>query len=102
MRASNFALDFAEELGRKHSDYEFSVLAGRNYDKIIQEATRYPGRSVHAFVVRATGDLVKAATYKAPQKDKDGLAVRFHLADETDAQRAINMSDPYGSYLYKR
>lgn len=101
MRASNYALDFADGLGQKHPDYEFSVLAGRSYDKIVKESIKYPGRSVHAFVVRSTGDLVKAATFAAPQKDKDGLAVRFHLADPNDAKRAIDMSDPHGSYLYK-
>lgn len=105
MRASNIALDFAEALSQKHTGYEFAVLAGRTYDKIVQErtATYGSGRSVHAFVVRGTGELVKAATFKAPQKNTEGkLAVRFNLSDPEDAQRAVELSDPHGGYLYQR
>lgn len=101
MRASDYALDFADQLERKHTDYEFKILAGRKFDKITIENKTRPGRSVHAFVVRGTGELVKAATFSAPQKDKDGLAVRYNLSDPVDARRALEQSDPYGSYLYK-
>lgn len=59
-------------------------------------------RFVHAFVDMETGDVIKAAGWKAPQKDKDGFAVRYRLADPEDKARCFESMDPYGSYLYKR
>lgn len=59
-------------------------------------------RMVHAFVDMATGDVIKPAGWKAPQKDKSGLAVRYRLADPADKARCFESMDPYGSYLYKK
>ena len=95
MIASTYAEDFCNALNTKFSTDDYEILAGRKFDKIVTS------RSVHAFVVRSTGELVKPASFKAPQKDKDGLAVRYNLSDPTDADRAIEAADPYGSYLYK-
>lgn len=78
--------------------YTFTVEPGAVYTRIVQ-ADKYGSRSVHAFVVNATGDLVKSAGWKAPQKDKDGIAARYNLATEFDL--AVADADPYGSYLYK-
>lgn len=100
MRASNYALDFAEALSQKHGG-TYEVLSGRTYDRIIRREASGHGGSVHAFVVRRTGELVKPASWRAPQKNSDGtLSVRFNLEDPDDAQRAISASDPFGSYLY--
>lgn len=59
-------------------------------------------RMVHAFVDMTTGDVLKAGGWKAPQKDRDGFAVRYRLADPEDKARCFAAMDPYGSYLYKR
>jgi len=128
--AKDFSLNFAKSLerifneqeaksGKKFShEYQFGVLPGKTYDKIsqtsrsvirdeqgniVEEGNLFHGGSVHAFVVRETGDLVKAATWAAPQKSKthpSGLAVRFNLASPEKALEAIQAADKNGSYLY--
>jgi len=72
---------------------------GRRFARIVMEGSNQ--RTVHAFVDMETGDVIKAAGWKAPQKDKDGLAVRYHLADEADRARCYAAIDPHGGYLYK-
>lgn len=59
-------------------------------------------RMVHAFVDMTTGDVIKAAGWKAPQKGKNGLAVRYRLADPVSKALCFESMDPYGSYLYQR
>ena len=57
--------------------YKFVIESGRKYHKIIMEVpnnNRPPSRSVHAFVDKKSGDLYKAASFKAPAKH-----VRFNL-----------------------
>ena len=53
------------------------------------------GRSVHAFVDLATGDLLKAAGWKTPAKGPRGNIV----TDMDEIKRRFNWS---GGYLYKR
>jgi hypothetical protein len=91
---------FAEANASKSYDpgYTFSVEPGAVYTRIV-ETDKHGSRSVHAFVVNATGGLVKSAGWKAPQKEKGGLAVRYDLTTEFDL--AVADADPYGSYLYK-
>lgn len=50
--------------------YKFELTRGVAYDKIF--ATMYGSKSIHCFVQRKNGDLLKAATYKAPAKGKRG------------------------------
>ena len=92
---------FAEALSQKFPDYEFYVEAGVKFDKIVKRSVKYAGdqRSVHAFVERATGDLIKAAGWKAPAKIKTGWATKFNLV--TDFEEAIESADQYGGYLYQ-
>ena len=69
------------------------VDTGRRFIKIV-ERTKWQ-RSVHAFIEIATGNLYKAATFKAPAKD-----VRYNLVADMDMlQWKI---DRHGSYLYYR
>ncbi len=86
------------------TDYRFTVEPGRAYDRIVQENVNKDGqtgnRHVHAFVTK-DGKLVKAATWQAPQKGKDGLAVRFDLATPEGMAEAIEAADFAGGYLYK-
>jgi len=52
----------------KHQDkHTFSVEYGRKFAKIIH--TSWGSGSVHCFVEIANGNIHKAATYKAPQKN---------------------------------
>lgn len=76
----------------------FGFEIGSKFIRIYQESGSH--RSVHAFLDRATGDVIKPAGWKAPQRDKDGLAVRYRLADPLDKKRCFDSIDPYGSYLY--
>ena len=81
-------------------DYIVTVEALNRFDRIVIQSGGVTGqRSVHAFVDRATGDLIKSGGWKAPQKEKDGLAARYNLVTEFDL--AVEHADPYGSYLYK-
>lgn len=97
--ATNYAamltLKFAAGYKSMAGTYEFSVIAGNKYDKIVQQyrssTGQLSGESVHAFIARQTGWLYKAAGWTAPAKD-----VRF-----TDLTKAIEKADPHGSYLYK-
>jgi len=66
--------------------------------RFIRLVTGEPGhRHVHAFVEIATGDLLKAAGWKAPAK-----GARGNLIDDTSFQHILTIADKYGSYLYKR
>jgi hypothetical protein len=75
--------------------------AGRKYIRIVHEYVM-PGRtavgrglSVHCFIDAETGDVLKAAGWKAPAKDARGnLLTGF---DEVEA-----VFDHHGGYLYKR
>ena len=98
---SIFATEYAEALQKKFAEKgdTFTIEAGGKYDRIVQR-NRYGQGHVHAFVVRETGGLVKAATWKAPQREKDGLAVRYVLSVEDEFAAAVEDADPLGSYLY--
>ncbi|MGO1385684.1 MAG: DUF7717 family protein [Arachnia sp.] len=100
MQPQPLTQQFTEEIGQKF-DRPLEINAGRVYDKIVIRDKNGRGGSVHAFVQRTTGDLIKAASFKAPQKTAaGGLAVRFHLAEPEGMAEAIRLADPYGSYLY--
>jgi hypothetical protein len=101
---STYGIRFAAALTDKFADERnqptFEAEAGRKYDKIIQ-SDKYGSRHVHAFVDRKTGAVIKAASWKAPQKDKDGIAVRYHLDSPDGFFEAIEAADQFGGYLYK-
>ena len=75
--------------------YTFSVESGRKYHKIVME-TESQSKSVHAFVDKKTGELYKAASYKAPAK-----GVRFDLRLISDREFVLKNCDWAGGYLYK-
>jgi hypothetical protein len=72
---------------------------GRRFTRIVID--RGVQRHVHAFVDMTNGDVIKSAGWKAPQKGKNGLAVRFNLVDDESRERGFSAIDPYGSYLYE-
>lgn len=79
-----------------------SVEVGRKYFKLVTAHPRYRDhlwvadtgqRSVHSFVDRVTGDVLKAASWVAPAK-----GARYNVVTGMDGLLAS--VDPYGSYLY--
>ena len=76
--------------------YKFSIDTGRKYHKIVQTCTD-GSQSVHAFVDKKTGELYKAASWKAPAK-----GVRFDLRIIKEREWVFENCDWAGGYLYKR
>ena len=96
--AANDSSDFSnkriEEI--KNGDhYKFTIEEGRKYLKIMQTDTS-DGRAVHAFVDKKTGELYKAASFKAPAK-----GVRFDLRLIQQREWVFENCDWAGGYLYK-
>ncbi len=75
--------------------YKFSIDTGRKYHKIVQTCTD-GSQSVHAFVDKKTGELYKAASWKAPAK-----GVRFDLRIIKEREWVFENCDWAGGYLYK-
>lgn len=101
------AESFVHELNAKFPvvntwDETFGVLEGKRYDKIVKERDG-KARSVHAFVERATGKLIKAAGWNAPAKLASGeFNSQYNLYDSQSFHDAVEAADPYGSYLYAK
>jgi hypothetical protein len=80
--------------------YKFVIETGRKYHKIIMEIpneNRDPSRSVHAFVDKKTGEVYKAASFKAPAK-----IVRYNLLSIESREECFERADWAGGYLYIR
>ena len=75
--------------------YKFSIVTGRKYHKVVQTCCD-GSQSVHAFVDKSTGELYKAASWKAPAKD-----VRFDLRIISQREWVLENCDWAGGYLYK-
>ena len=85
-----------ELAGRPAPVYKFYIESGRKYHKIIME-TDSGSRSVHAFVDKKTGEVYKAASFKAPAKN-----VRFNLLIIEQREWLLQHADWAGGYLYAR
>lgn len=96
---SVYADGFVGALNHKFPDKNFIVQAGRKFDRIVLVETV---NTVHAFVDRETGYLIKAASWKTPQKNPDTkqLAIRFDLTTLEGIEEAVTAADVNGSYLY--
>jgi len=74
---------------------------GRRFVRIVmgrgERDGSWTGRSVHAFVEIATGDLYKAEGWKKPAKH-----VRGNLLDDVAFQAILDRCDWAGGYLYLR
>ncbi len=100
-----FAMDFAEAVEQKlHSagqNYDFAVIRGRKYDKIVMTRSGSDQRSIYAFVNKTTGELIKAATWDQPAKNKNGDTFgKYFLDTPTGFATALHNADAYGSFLY--
>lgn len=117
MNAHPLSLDYAEAIQNKFdaereikrlrgqsvtAGHEFSVMAGQKFDRIVEQYRGGGnGKSVHAFVERATGRLVKAAGWPAPAKKSNGeLQSKYDLSTPEGFREAVYNADPFGSYLY--
>jgi hypothetical protein len=74
---------------------EFYINTLRKYHKIIMKD--YNQSHVHLFVDKETGDVYKAASFKAPAK-----GIRYNLLDDTSREEMYKRADWAGSYLYAR
>lgn len=69
---------------------------GQRYARIVMSING-KHNSVHAFYDLRTGDVYKAAGWKAPAKH-----VRYNLLDDVSFARMIEVCDWSGGYLYIR
>ena len=84
-----------DELKEGICDYEFIVESGRKYHKIILNASGQ--RSVHCFINRETGEVLKSASWSSPAK-----GVRYDLRIIEQREWLFQNADWCGSYLYAR
>jgi len=100
--ADNIIAHYVKNLNIKSSagemaDKVFTITNGRKYAKVVSTYSDGNHSSVFCFIDRKTGDVYKAATWKAPAKH-----VRYTITDEESAQELAHKSDAYGSFLYMR
>ena len=77
--------------------YDYIFESGTKYHKIIMvDDSIRKNRSVHAFVDKKTGEVYKAAGWKAPAK-----GVRFDLRLIEQREWLFQNADWAGGYLYK-
>jgi hypothetical protein len=90
-----------DELKAGKCDYSYIIESGRKYHKIIMVIDngpdRSPSRSVHAFVDKNTGSVLKSASWKAPAKGE-----RYNLLIIKDREYLLKNADWSGSYLYAK
>lgn len=101
----SYANEYATALTQKFMRDTFTVNEGRKFDKIIQKRKTESGSSVHAFINKETGDIIKPATWKSPQKSvkhPTGFAVRYNLSTVEGFNHALESADIYGAYLYEQ
>lgn len=100
-------LEFMNAVSAKHTAEHYPMLeadrfwveSGKKYLKIAQ--SRNPegqGASVHCFVDALTGDVYKAAGWKAPALN----GARYNLLDSESLALLHERFDIYGGYLYKK
>jgi hypothetical protein len=83
------------DLKNGNCGYEFYPETGRKYHKIIMDANGK--RSVSCFVDKKTGEIYKAASFRAPAKH-----VRYDLRIIEQREWVLSNADWAGSWLYLR
>jgi hypothetical protein len=91
----DYHINKIEEIKEKGVDVEFYLEEGRKYYKLIHKDGI--SRSVHCFINKTTGDVLKSASWNAPAK-----GVRYNLLDDNSRELCYSKCDPFGSYLYQR
>jgi hypothetical protein len=93
-----------ESYGRvfEPAKYIYGAEWGPKFIRITSKLGEQDGKGAHAWVEIETGNVIKSASWKSPQKGKNGLAVRYNLFDPESVQKLSEKVDPYGGYLYSR
>jgi hypothetical protein len=73
----------------------FEIVEGRKYYKVVMLTSG--NRSVHCFVNKTTGDVLKSASWNAPAK-----GVRYNLLNKESRENCYRYADWSGRYLYLR
>jgi hypothetical protein len=84
-----------EKLKQGICGYEFYPETGRKYHKVIMNANG--SRSVHCFIDKKTGSVLKSASWKAPAKGE-----RCNLLIIKEREWALKNADWSGGWLYRR
>ena len=116
--AQQFAIAFENKLNALEKNaksgtiYDIEVETGNKFDRIVGSYTMEYQRSnpnfvkaqrmSHAFVEKATGRLIKCATWKAPAKRGGDLASYINLSNPAEFLAAVEVADFAGGYLYYR
>lgn len=96
-KASAHAIAFVEALrphAKRQYSEDFGIQAGKRYDRITS-ITHGEARSVHAFIDRESGDVLKAAGWKAPAKGPRG-----NVATPEGLAEVIGRAAESSRYLY--
>ena len=84
-----------EQIKNEGVDDEFYLEPGRKYYKLVHRSGK--SRSVHCFINKTNGDVLKSASWNAPAK-----GVRYNLLDDNSRESCYHDCDWAGSYLYAR
>ena len=102
LNVTKYALMLCDALQQSHQrshpngrNYSYALISGRKYHKVMQ-CVDGQTESVHAFIDRKTGEVYKAASYKAPAK-----GVRFNLLIIEEREFVLANCDWAGGYLYR-
>ncbi len=102
LNVTKYALMLCDALQQSHQrshpngqNYSYALVSGRKYHKVMQ-CVNGETESVHAFIDRKSGEVYKAASYKAPAK-----GVRFNLLIIQEREFVLENCDWAGGYLYR-
>ena len=104
LNVTKYSLMLCDALQQNHQrqypnssrNYSYALISGRKYHKVMQ-CVDGQTESVHAFIDKKTGEVYKAASYKAPAK-----GVRYDLRLIEQREWLFENADWAGSYLYSR
>jgi hypothetical protein len=85
-----------DELKSGDCSIDYVIESGKKYHKIIL-VDGGGSRSVHAFVDKQTGSVLKSASWKTPAKGE-----RYNLLIIKDREWLFENADWSGGYLYRR
>lgn len=86
---------------------ETATSAGKYIRVVMGYSPEFSQRSVHSFVVKADGRVVKPAGWTGPAKStatgrKGELLSQYTLSDPDSLAKLLANIDPFGGYLYQR
>jgi hypothetical protein len=95
-------------LGERYAYYgvDPDATSGGKYLRIVMgHSPEYSQRSVHSFVEKATGKVIKSGGWAGPAKStakatKGQLLSKYTLSDPASFEKLLANLDPFGGYLY--